>query len=84
MLILVTTKPKQYKSNYTISINNRLCMYRPILTIPRDILQDTGFSVFQDVQTVPLRIDRIGQNMQEQTLIVLNCILLYIVCYIRL
>jgi len=84
MLILVTTKPKQYKSNYTISINNSLCMYRPFLTIPRDILQDTGFSVFQDVQTVPLRIDRIGQNMQEQTLIVLNCIILYIVCYIRL
>jgi len=59
-------------------------MYRPNLTILRDILEDTGFSVFQDVQTVPLSIDRIGQNMQEQTLILFHCILLYIMYYVRL
>jgi len=53
-------------------------MYRPILTILWDILEETGFSIFQDVQTVPLWMDRIGQNMQEQTLILFHCILLYI------
>jgi hypothetical protein len=59
-------------------------MYRPILTILRDILEDTVFSIFQDVQTVPLRMDRIGQNMQEQSPILFHRILLYIMYHIRL
>ena len=54
------------------------------ICILRDILEDTGFAVFQNVQTVPLSMDRIGQNMQEQTLIPFHCILLYIMYHVRL